>query len=103
MPGWARRGAVYQRTEMDQGTARACASLCDLDGQCQAWVWTRPGLQGPDAVCSLLSTAHTPYRAPGQTTGLGAGLRASIDSAAERPPSEREIEALMALEAPLHH
>jgi hypothetical protein len=96
LEGWARRGAVYQRTPMDGGTAQACAALCARDRQCRSWVWTRPGLDGPDAQCALLSSAPTPYRAPGQTTGLGVELVRSIEEAATRPPTQREIDALRA-------
>ena len=96
LDGWARRGAVYNRVDMDEGTPRACAALCNGDAMCRAWVWTRPGLNGPDAQCALLAAAPTPYRAPGQSTGLARVLADAIEAAAERPPSPREIGALRA-------
>lgn len=96
LDGWARRGSVYDRIDMDEGTPRACSALCDRDAMCRAWVWTRPGLNGPDAQCALLASAPTPYRAPGQSTGLAQVLVDVIEAAAERSPSPREIEALRA-------
>ena len=96
MEGWARRGATYRVVPMDGGTATGCDALCREDGACRSWVWTLPGLDGPDAQCALLSAAPTPYRAPGRTTGLSDALARHIEAAAERPPSPREIEALEA-------
>lgn len=96
LEGWARRGATYAFIPMDSGTPRACAALCGEDGMCKSWVWTQPGLNGPDAQCALLSATPTPYRAPGQTTGLAPALARQIEAAAERPPTQREVEALRA-------
>lgn len=92
----ARRGAAYLRLTMEDLTPRACAALCDGDGQCQSWVWTRAELTGSDPGCDLLAAAPTPYRAPGQVTGLARSLSDRIDAAAERPPSPRELPALRA-------
>lgn len=96
LEGHARRGAVYQRLTMEDLTPQACAALCAGDGQCQSWVWTRAELTGTDPGCDLLSAAPTPYRAPGQVTGLARSLSERIDAAAERPPSARELPALRA-------
>jgi hypothetical protein len=98
LDGWARRGAVYHRIDMDQGTTQACHALCTADDNCQSWVWTRPGLNGPDARCELLSATPTPFRSPGRTTGLSGQLSRSLDQAMDRAPSEREIRAMRALE-----
>ena len=99
MDGWARRGATYRIVPMDGGTPQACDALCGGDSACRSWVWTVPGLDGPDAQCALLSAAPTPYRAPGRVTGLSDALARHIEAAAERPPSPREIEALRATAA----
>jgi len=96
MEGWARRGATYRIVPMDNGTPQACDALCASDNACRSWVWSLPGLDGPDAQCALLSAAPTPYRAPGRVTGLSDALARHIEAAAERPPSPREIEALRA-------
>lgn len=98
LDGWARRGAVYHRVDMDQGTVQACQALCTADGDCQSWVWTRPGLNGPDARCELLNATPTPFRSPGRTTGLSGQLSRSLDQAMDRAPSEREIRAIQALD-----
>ena len=95
LEGQARRGTTYARIAMDEGTARACAALCDSDAMCRSWVWSMPGLAGPDAQCDLLSSAPTPFAAPGRITGLSAGLSARLETASERAPTAREIEALL--------
>lgn len=98
MDGWSRRGAVYASIAMDGGTPASCAALCNRDGNCQSWVWTVAGLDGPDTQCALLSAAPTPFRAPGRVTGLSAELVRHIEAAAERPPSPREVNALQSLQ-----
>lgn len=98
MDGWARRGAIYASITMDDGTPAGCAALCSRDGNCQSWVWTVAGLDGPDTQCALLSAAPTPFRAPGRVTGLSADLVQRIEAAAERPPSPREIDALQSMQ-----
>jgi hypothetical protein len=99
LSGWTRIGSVYQRIDLDGGTTRTCASICNGDPQCQAWVWTMPGLEGPDAGCSLLAASETPRPAPGRVTGLSEHIADWYDASAERPPSDREIEALLAAQA----
>jgi len=96
LEGHARRGSVYQTLAIDNLTPRACAAICDADGSCQSWVWTRAELTGSGPACSLLSAAPTPYRAPGRVTGLSQAIANRIEAAADRPPSEREIPALRA-------
>ncbi|WP_291844104.1 PAN domain-containing protein [Maricaulis sp.] len=96
MEDHARRGGAYQRMVMEGLTPQACAALCHGDAMCRSWVWTRAELTGTDAGCALLSAAPTPYRAPGQVTGLGRSLRERIEAASQRPPSERELPALRA-------
>ncbi|GLK50685.1 PAN domain-containing protein [Maricaulis virginensis] len=98
MDGWARRGAIYASITMDDGTPAGCSALCSRDGNCQSWVWTVAGLDGPDTQCALLSAAPTPFRAPGRVTGLSADLVQRIEAAAERPPSPREIDALQSMQ-----
>lgn len=96
LEGHARRGAVYQRLTLEELTPRACAALCDGHDQCRSWVWTRAELTGSDPGCALLSAAPTPYRAPGQVTGLSRTLADRIEAAAERPATAREIPGLRA-------
>jgi hypothetical protein len=103
LEGWTRTGSVYQRIDLDGGTARTCAAICNGDQQCRAWVWTLPGLEGPDARCGLLSASETPRPAPGRVTGLSEEIAAWYNAAAERPPTEREIEALLETRTRLPH
>jgi len=96
LDGWMRRGSVYQRIEMDEGTSRACSALCNADEMCMSWVWSQANLDGPYPMCRLLSSAPTPHRSPGRITGLAENIALRIEAAAERTPSEREIPALRA-------
>lgn len=96
LDGWTRRGSVYQRIDMDGGTARGCAAICASDSQCQSWVWTISGLESPWEMCSLLSAAPTARLAPGHITGLSQALTTRIDEAITRAPSLREQAALRA-------
>lgn len=97
LDGWTRRGSVFQRIDMDGGTARGCAEICATDSQCQSWVWTRAGLESPWEMCSLLSAAPTARLAPGHITGLSRALAQSIDEAISRAPSLREQETFRAV------
>jgi hypothetical protein len=99
LDGWMRRGSVYQRTEMDEGTARSCAALCDGDLMCQSWVYTRAGLDSDYTQCALLSAAPTPTRSPGRVTGLSRRIADQIEAAATRAPDAREIIGLRATRA----
>ena len=96
LDGWTRRGSVYQRIDMDGVTPNGCAEICSSDGQCQSWVWTRAGMEGPWEMCSLLSAAPTARRAPGHITGLSRTLTDRIDEAVTRDPSLREQAVLRA-------
>jgi hypothetical protein len=35
------------------GDANACQTACAGEGQCRAWTWVKPGVQGPQAKCWL--------------------------------------------------
>ncbi|WP_300529584.1 PAN domain-containing protein [Maricaulis sp.] len=94
--GHARRGAIYDRVDMDAGTVQACSALCDRDDRCAAWSYARAGLMGPYPQCALLSAPTTPIAQPGHTTGLSTALADRVASAAQRPLSERELVALRA-------
>jgi hypothetical protein len=96
LDGWMRRGSVYQRTEMDEGTARSCAALCDGDAMCQSWVYTRAGLNNGYTQCALLSAAPTPSRSPGRVTGLSRRITERIEAAATRLPTAHEVTGLRA-------
>ena len=98
--GHARRGAIYERIDMDAGTAEACVALCDRDEPCQAWSYARPGLMAPYAQCALLRAATTPAAQPGHTTGLSSQMAERVSAAAERPLTERELIALRATYSP---
>ena len=94
LDGWARRGSVYERIDMDGGTPLSCAALCESDQQCRAWVWTQSALTGSYDSCALLSSVPTAYPAPGQATGLSPALADRLDTAMDRPLSQRETLAI---------
>jgi len=48
-----RWGGDYATLEIS--TARACGEECARDPNCQAWTWSRPYAEGPNAVCHLKS------------------------------------------------
>ncbi len=100
LEGWARRGSVYERIDMDDGTPLACAALCGADNQCRAWVWTQSELTGNYDTCALLGSVPTAYPAPGQATGLSPALADHLDAAMERPLSSREVQAIRDVIAP---
>lgn len=102
LEGWARRGAVYDRIDLDGGSPLACAALCREDRQCRSWVWTQSAVTGSYESCALLSATPTAYRAPGQVTGLSPVIADRLDAAMDRPPSAREEQALADVAASPH-
>lgn len=96
LTGWTRTGSVYQRISLVQGRPAMCAALCNEDVQCRAWVFTPAGLEDVDSRCALLASTPTPRSAPQRVTGLASDIVEQIESAAERPPSAREVTALRA-------
>ncbi len=51
--GVARTGTVQQSTP--GGSAFMCRLSCSLNAACSGWSWVRPGADGPQARCELLS------------------------------------------------
>ena len=39
-----------------------CQATCNYNGQCAAWTYVKPGVQGPIARCYLKSAAAAPTR-----------------------------------------
>ena len=94
LDGFARRGAVIARLDgIAAQNARACASACNFNDQCQAWTW-RTGWTGRANRCDLHALALTPAPHPGAATGLSSSLTARIDAAIDRAPDDREHAAL---------
>ena len=48
-----RPGSDYTSFEMDELRAILCANACAQDGNCRAYAYVLPGVQGPKAVCWL--------------------------------------------------
>lgn len=67
--GRNRLGAdLYRRPGV--GEPAACAAQCRSDSDCQSWVWVKPGVQGPTAVCYLKGAVPPSQDDPCCTTGL---------------------------------
>ena len=98
LEGWAREGQIFAQIDQVGGGPPQCQTLCDDEAACVAWVWSQPGLAGPHASCALLSSALTPFRAPGRVTGMPRRITDWLDTAMERPPSPAELPGLRAAE-----
>jgi hypothetical protein len=57
-----RRGGDYQNFDLSQNIWTLCRDACANDGNCKAYTYTRPGVQGPNARCWLKSSAPTGER-----------------------------------------
>jgi len=49
-PGVNRGGADYKHLNI-ANDPKACQQMCQGEGQCQAWTFVKPGVQGSSAVC----------------------------------------------------
>ena len=55
-----RPGLDIARIELNTPDPLRCRRRCDDRGECRAWTYVRPGVQGPRAVCYLKSAAPPP-------------------------------------------
>ena len=51
-----RPGGDYRDFNLTAADPKACQAQCQQEGQCRAWTYVRPGLQGPTARCWLKTT-----------------------------------------------
>ena len=59
-PNTDRPGMDIARIELNAPDPLRCQRRCNDRGECRAWTYVRPGLQGPRAVCYLKSAAPPP-------------------------------------------
>jgi hypothetical protein len=57
-----RRGGDYKNFDLSQNIWTSCRDACANDGNCKAYTYTRPGVQGPNARCWLKSSAPAAER-----------------------------------------
>lgn len=57
-----RGGSDYRNFNLDQPDPVLCEDACKNEDQCKAWVYVKPGVQGPQAKCWLKNTV------PGKTS-----------------------------------
>jgi len=55
-----RPGMDIDRIELNTADPMRCRRRCNDRGECRAWTYVRPGVQGPRAVCYLKSAAPPP-------------------------------------------
>jgi hypothetical protein len=56
-----------------------CSFACQVENQCRAWTFVRPGVQGPSARCFLKTTIPQARRDNCCTSGAGKGGPVRID------------------------
>ena len=56
-PGTNRPGSDYRSFDLPSPDPQACKAQCDREGQCAAWTYVNPGVQGPAARCWLKHSA----------------------------------------------
>jgi hypothetical protein len=55
-----RPGSDYAGFDQNPPDPAACAARCAQDGQCRAWTFVKPGIQGPAARCYVKNVAPAP-------------------------------------------
>ncbi len=75
--GVDRPGGDYRSIDLGSDEATACFSACAKDDQCMAWTYTKPGVLGDNAQCTLKNAVNPGAADPCCTSGVMA--RAGID------------------------
>lgn len=65
-----RPGLDIARIELNTPDPMRCRRRCNDRGECRAWTYVRPGVQGPRAVCYLKSAAPPPKPSNCCTSGV---------------------------------
>lgn len=72
--GIDRRGGDYRSFDLAFDAPALCAGQCAREGQCRAWTYVRPGVQGPTARCWLKNVVPGPSRDGNTISGLRIAL-----------------------------
>ena len=78
----------YKRLFVDAGPGE-CEAACDLEAQCKAFTWVRPGVQAPKAVCWLKSAVLSNPTGNDNTASGAKGGTAVVEWPAPPPPPSR--------------
>ena len=84
-----RQGPVLQ--EISTPSALACRAACDLDGQCEAWSWVRPGVESASPICRLQSDAGETRTDTCCISGLSRDGGEPVRMAASTPAPQQRI------------
>ena len=72
--GWEtnidRRGSDYRSFKLASPDPGACQNACRNEGQCKAWTYVNPGVQGPEARCWLKNRIPGPTQSTCCTSGV---------------------------------
>ncbi|MBI5718995.1 MAG: hypothetical protein HZC37_15115 [Burkholderiales bacterium] len=68
--GIDRRGGDYRSFDLQFDAPGLCAGQCAQEGQCRAWTYVKPGVQGPKARCWLKNVVPVPTRDGNVISGL---------------------------------
>jgi hypothetical protein len=68
--GIDRRGGDYRSFDLGYDAPGLCAGQCAQEGQCRAWTYVKPGIQGPKARCWLKNVVPQPTRDGNVISGL---------------------------------
>jgi uncharacterized membrane protein len=80
--GVNRPGGDYRSFDLPFDAPGLCAGQCAQEGQCRAWTYVAPGLQGPKARCWLKNVVPAPTR----PTYVVSGLRGTAAQPPAPPP-----------------
>jgi len=73
-PGEMRDGIDFPGGDLYRVTGpELCKRLCDLEPQCRAWTYVKPGVQGPQGVCWLKRSVSQPVQNPSCISGVKGG------------------------------
>ena len=85
-PGTNRGGSDYRNFEVGDADLRdqpemSCQAACQKDGQCKAWTYVKPGVQGPKAHCWLKTAVPAAQANNCCISGVMTGVEPSINRA----------------------
>lgn len=70
--GTDRPGSDYRHDPI-AGAAVDCEKRCDVDGNCLAWTWVKPGVQNAQAMCWLKNAVPPAVKNENATSGIKQG------------------------------
>ena len=87
-----RPGSDYRDFDLARPEPALCQAACEHEGQCKAWTYVKPGIQGPSARCWLKGEVPEPVENDGCVSGVkgAGGVRQAMGMEADtnRPGSD---------------